>query len=341
MPRDIGQPLPHRVLGRTGIDVATLGFGGAPIADLYEILDEETAIETVVTAINAGVNLLDMSPLYGHGLSELRIGAALRHVPDAEVVICTKVGRVTDPFSPPGDRAVFAGGINHGVSIDYSYDGTMRSLEQSLLRLGRDRIDIALIHDVDVWTHEDALEQRYAEAKEGAVKALTKLRNEGTISGFGIGINEADMAARFLDDCDIDVVLLAGRYSLLEQPALETFLPKAEERNVGVILGGVFNSGILATGTIDGARYNYAPAPPDVLEKVRKLEEVCERFGIPLRQVAIQFVFGHPAVSAVVLGAARSTEVEAQVDDLHSEIPSDLWAELRQANLIPDNAPTP
>lgn len=341
MPIETGKSLPRRTLGRTGIDVATLGFGGAPIADLYEILDEETAIATVIAAVDSGVNLLDMSPLYGHGLSELRIGAALRHIPDANVVICTKVGRVTDPFAPPGDRAVFAGGLNHGVSIDYSYDGTMRSLEQSLLRLGRDRIDIALIHDVDGWTHGDLLEQRYAEAKEGAVQALTKLREEGSIGGFGIGINEADMAARFLCDCDLDVVLLAGRYSLLEQPALDNFLPMAEARNVGVILGGVFNSGILATGAVEGARYNYAPAPPEVLEKVRKLEEACGRYDVPLRQAAIRFVFGHPVVSAVVLGAARPSEVAAQVQDMQATIPAGLWTELRNAELIPDNAPTP
>lgn len=341
MPEQTGKPLPRRVLGRTGIEVATLGFGGAPIADLYEILDEDTAVGTVVAAIEAGVNLLDMSPLYGHGLSELRIGAALRHVPDADVTICTKVGRVTDPFAPPGDRAVFAGGVNHGVSIDYSYGGTMRSLEQSLLRLGRDRIDIALIHDVDVWTHGDRLEQRYTEAKEGAVKALTKLREEGAIGGFGIGINEADMATRFLTECDLDVVLLAGRYSLLEQPALETFLPLAEERNIGTILGGVFNSGILATGAVEGARYNYAPAPPEMLDTVRQMEAICDRYEVPLRRAAVAFVFGHPAVSAVVLGAARPDEVRSQAEDICAEIPPALWTDLKEAGLLPDTAPTP
>jgi D-threo-aldose 1-dehydrogenase len=335
-----GRTLPKRILGKTGLEVSALGYGSAPIGDLYRKLPERSAVESVVTALENGVNLVDTSPFYGSGLSELRVGCALREAKVAEVVLSTKVGRYLNPFSPCQGSS-FVGGINHALQLDYSYDGTMRSIEQSLLRLGVSRINVALVHDLDVFSQGEKLEECYREAMGGAVKALTELREQGVINGYGVGVNEADMAERFARDCDPDAILLAGRYSLLEQPALDSFLPLAKERNIGVILGGVFNSGILATGPIPGARYDYAEAPPEILERVKKIEAVCQRHGTELRRAALQFVFGHPAVSCVVLGAENPAQVLSQIEDFQDPVPPALWADLKSENLLSSGAPTP
>ncbi|MBI1243856.1 MAG: aldo/keto reductase [Alphaproteobacteria bacterium] len=334
--------LPIRSLGRTGLSVSILGFGAAPLGDLYARLDEATAVSTVASALQAGITLIDTSPLYGHGLSELRVGAALRRVPGAPVAISTKVGRVMDPFKPSTSGSGYVGGTAHAARFDYSYDGTMRSLEQSLLRLGVGHIDIALIHDVDVWTHgRDAIEGRFREAMEGAYRALDDLRRAGTVRAIGVGVNEADMCERFARSGDVDAVLLAGRYSLLEQPAAESFLPLAKSKGIGVMLGGVFNSGILATGAIEGARYNYRPAPPDVAAKVSAIDSVCRRHGVRLYEAALQFSIAHPAVSTVVLGAVAPNEVHEQIEAIGKPIPPDLWTDLRKGGFIPDEIPTP
>jgi D-threo-aldose 1-dehydrogenase len=333
--------LPKRKLGKTDLEISLPALGAAPIADLYEVIDEERAVGTLVSAIHKGVNLIDTSPLYGMGLSELRVGAALRHTPEYEVLISSKVGRVTNPFEPPADRQVFAGGLNHSVSYDYSYDGVMRSIEQSLLRLGRDTIDLALVHDLDPRTHGDAFEEAYAIAMKGAVVALRSLREQGVIRAFGAGLNDADAAEKFSRDCSPDAILLAGRYSLLEQPALASFLPLASEEGIGVILGGVFNSGILATGAVPGARYDYAEASDRIMERVRQIEAVCERHNTPLRRAAVQFAIAHPAVSSLILGAARPEEVATQIDDVKQFVPEELWSELKGLGLINAAAPTP
>lgn len=334
--------LPVRRLGRTGLPVSTLGFGGAPLGDLYARLDEATAVATVEEALRSGVTLLDASPLYGHGLAEHRIGAALRRVPGARVVLSTKVGRVMDPFAPRGDGSGYLGGLPHGARFDYSADGALRSLEQSLLRFGTDHVDIALIHDVDVWTHGPAMiEQRFAEAMGGAYRALERLRGEGVVKAIGVGINEADLCARFARAGDFDAMLLAGRYSLLEQPALDEFLPLALEKGIGVMLGGVFNSGILASGPVPGATYNYRPAPPEILARVGHIQRICERHGVSLFSAALQFALGHPAVASVVLGAVRPEEVRQQVAALAAHAPATLWAELKAEGLMNPAAPVP
>src|SRR6185312_15742396 len=232
--------LPRRALGRTGLDVSVLGFGTAPLGDLYARLDDATAIVAAERAFELGINLLDTSPLYGHGLSEHRCGTAIRRVPRQDIVLCTKVGRWMDPFHPRAGGSGYVGGHPHRAVVDYSYDGTMRSVEQSLLRLGTDRLDLLLIHDVDVWTHgRDAIEDRFREAMGGAYVALDKLRGEGVVRGIGVGVNEADMCVRFAKAGSFDTMLLAGRYSLLEQPALAEFLPLAQRQGIGVMLGGV------------------------------------------------------------------------------------------------------
>lgn len=334
--------LPVRPLGRSGLRVTTLGFGGAPLGDLYAHLDEASAVATVEAALAAGVNLIDTSPLYGHGLSEHRIGAALRRSGRKDVVVSTKVGRVAEPFAGRGNGSGYLGGLPHGLRFDYSYDGAMRSLEQSALRLGVDRLDIVLIHDVDVWTHgADIIEQRFAEAMDGAYRALDKLRSVGTVKAIGVGVNEAEICERFARAGDFDTMLLAGRYSLLEQPGLASFMPLAAEKGIGLMLGGVFNSGILATGPVAGAKYNYQPAPPQILTRVAAIEAVCNRHGVPLRRAALQFPLGHPAVASLIMGAVKPEEVADQVTELSAPIPAALWTELKTEGLLGADVPVP
>jgi D-threo-aldose 1-dehydrogenase len=330
-----------------GLDVSVMGFGAAPLGDLFQRLDEQVAQDTVAAAHEVGVTLFDASPHYGNGLAEARLGAVLRRYPRDGLVVCTKVGRVMDPFSPiekPRADVVspgFAGGFPHRARFDYSYDGTMRSVEQSLLRTGFDRLDILLIHDVDVWTHGPEQGRRFAEAMEGSYRALDELRRTGFVKAIGVGVNEADVASSFLRAGDFDVTLLAGRYSLLEQPALQEFLPLAVQKSVGVMLGGVFNSGILATGAVPGAKFDYAPAPEPILERVRRIEAVCARHGVPLRRAALAFAAAHPAVISLVLGGVKPEEVRSNAQDMAVAVPAGLWSDLKAAGLLAEAAPTP
>lgn len=335
-------PIPRRPLGESGLEVTALGFGGAPLGDLYAPLDDATAIATVEAALDAGIALLDTSPLYGRGLSEHRIGTALRRRPRSSFVLSTKVGRVYSP-APSGVRHAegYAGGLPHEGRCDYSYDGTMRSLEQSMLRLGVASVDVALIHDVDPWTHGESAGERQREALAGAYRALADLRAQRVVRAIGIGVNDADVCERFVREADLDCVLLAGRYSLLEQPALDRFLPLACERRVGVMLGGVFNSGILATGAVAGARYNYRAAPPEILARVSAVERVCGAHGVSLAHAALAFVLGHPAVSSVVLGAVSPDEVRRNADAFRRPVPATLWRDLKAERLLREDAPVP
>jgi D-threo-aldose 1-dehydrogenase len=320
--------LPTRTLGRTAIPVSILGFGCAPLGDLYEVLDDDTALRAIATAAEAGVTLFDAAPLYGHGLAEHRLGTVLKRL----------------PLKPaPGGRDAssrYRGGLAFNLVVDYSYDGTMRAFEQSLNRLAVPSIDIALIHDVDVWTHgKDAIEQRFKEAMDGAYRALDELRAAGIVKAIGVGVNESAMCVRFANAGDIDAVLLAGRYSLLEQPALADFLPLAEKKRIGVMLGGVFNSGILATGPVEGAKYNYRPAPPEILDKVRRIEAVCRSHNVALPVAAMQFALRHPAVSSLVIGAVAPAEVTRNVAALTAQVPAALWSDLKREGLLDANVP--
>jgi len=334
-------------LGRTGLVVGRVGFGAAPLGDFFARLDEATAIATVSAALEAGITLFDVAPHYGNGLAEHRVGTALRAVPRDRFVLSTKIGRVMEPAAAAGAPAAppprgFVGGLPHRPRFDYSYDGVMRSFEQSLLRLATDRIDILLIHDVDDWTHgPEGAEARYREVMDGGLRALDELRRAGVVRAVGLGLDDHVWCERFLRDGDFDVFLLAGRYSLLEQPGGETLLPLAAARGVGVILGGVFNSGILATGPVPGARYNYEPAPPDVLARVGRIAAVCADHGVALPHAALRFALAHPAVAAVVLGAVTPAEIARNLAAAAAPIPAALWADLRTAGLIAEDAPTP
>ena len=289
------------------------------------------------------MTLFDVAPLYGRGLAEHRFGTVLKRLPRASFVLSTKVGRWLKPApSGPSTPSRYRGGLSFDPVVDYSYDGTMRAFEQSLQRLAVPSIDIALIHDVDVWTHgKDAIEARFKEAMDGAYRALDELRRAKVVKAIGVGVNESAMCARFADAGDIDAVLLAGRYSLLEQPALADFLPLAEQKGIGVMLGGVFNSGILASGAVVGAKYNYRPAPDDVLDRVKRIERVCASHGVALPVAAMHFALGHPAVASLVIGAVTPAEVTRNVAALTARVPASLWADLKREDLLDTHAPVP
>lgn len=334
--------------GGQALAFTRLGLGGAPLGDLFDRLSPEQVRGTFAAALAAGIGVFDTSPHYGNGLSELRLGAALREVPRDALVVSTKVGRVMDPFARPEQTRAdvtapgFAGGLPHRARFDYSYDGALRSVEQSLLRTGLDRFDVLMIHDCDVWTQgSDAIDRVFGEAMEGAYPALDRLRREGVVKAIGVGVNEGEMCERFARAGDFDVMMLAGRYSLLEQPALTSFLPLAQEKSIAIMLAGVFNSGILATGAVPGATYNYAPAPPDIAARVGRIEAVCRSHGVTLRQAALAFPLGHPAVATLVLGAVRTQEVESNVADLAAKVPATLWADLKTERLLVADAPVP
>lgn len=334
-----------RPLGRSGLRVSVLGLGGAPLGDLYERIPEERALATIRHAHDLGVRLFDTAPLYGHGLSEHRFGHVLRRVEDRDgLVLSTKVGRHLAPERPERvERGLFRGGLNFRAVPDYSYDGAMRAFEQSLQRLGMDRVDVVHIHDVDVWTwgSEEAFQQRFREAMAGAYRALHELRAQGVIRAVGVGVNEVRPFMMFAEAGEFDTFMLAGRYTLLEQGALDDLLPLCERRGIGIMTAGPFNSGILATGAVEGAKYDYRPAPPAIMDRVRRIEAVCRRHGAPLAAAAVQFPLGHPAVSSMVPGAVRPEEVDANVRLIETPIPADLWAELKREGLLREDAPTP
>ena len=306
-------------LGRTSLTVTRLGLGCAALGNLYDAMDDAQAHATADAAWAAGLRLFDTAPLYGHGLSEHRIGAALRVRPREEYVLATKVGRRLVPGRDPS--TIFADAPALVPVFDFSYDAVLRGVEESLARLGLSRVDVLHVHDPDA--HE-------AEATVGAFRALTKLRAERVIGAIGAGMNQSAMLARFIERGLVDCVLLAGRYTLLNQSALADLLPKAEAAGVAVILGGVFNSGLLADPR-PGARYDYAPAPPALLARARSLAAICERHGVPLGAAALQFSAAHPAVASVLIGARSPAEVEQALRWFAQPIPQELWQALRSA----------
>ena len=338
-------PTATRPLGRTGVELTQLGFGTAPLGDLFVTLSEAEAEATIASAWAAGIRMFDTAPWYGRGQSEHRTGRFLYRQPRRDFVLSTKVGRVLRaPADPEAfDGTGWAGGLPFDHRFDYSYDGIMRAYEDSLQRLGMTRIDLLVIHDLDFWFH--ATEQKVTaylnQLFTSGWQALAELKAAGRIRGIGAGINELGMMPRFLDMVDIDFFLLAMRYTLLEQETLATELPRCAERGVGIVIGGVFNSGILATGAVPGAKYNYVDAPPEVMDRVRRIEAVCRRHDVPLAAAALQFPLGHPSVASVIPGALNPGHVERNVAQFRMAIPPDLWAELKAEKLLHADAPTP
>lgn len=335
----------RRVVGRTGLEVGMLGFGGAGIGNLYRVLREEDAAAAVRESYASGVRYFDTAPFYGFGLSELRIGAALRGAQPAPV-ISTKVGRILLPTGPQDENVGREGYFSprpFAPKFDYSYDAIVRSHAESLERLGVPRVDILLVHDIGTETHGAANAGYARQLDEGGWRALRELRESGAVRAIGIGVNEVAECLRVLERVDIDCILLAGRYTLLEQPALDALLPLCERRGVSILCGGPFNSGVLATGVRAGARahYNYAPPPPAVLERVARLEMLCEEFAVPLQAAALQFPLGHPAVATVVAGAASGEESRNIAAKFAFPISADFWRALRARGLVDPRAPLP
>ncbi len=328
------------------LGLTRLGFGGAPLGNLYRGVSEEDAQATLRAAHASGIRFFDTAPFYGLGLSEERFGTALDAMGREMVVLSSKIGRliVDCPAEEATETPQFVDVPQKKVVFDYTYDGVMRSLESSLRRLRIEALDILLVHDVDVWTHgsQALADEKVRELFEGGgYRALEELRATGRIAAIGAGVNEWQACAALLERGDFDCFLLAGRYTLLEQEPLESFLPACLARDVGIILGGPFNSGILATGAVDGAKFNYEPAPPAVMERVRRLEAVCTRHGVTLPAAALQFVLAHPAVRSVIPGAMTPREVRQNAALLEESIPAAFWAELKARRLLHEDAPVP
>jgi D-threo-aldose 1-dehydrogenase len=338
-------PTARRRLGRTGLELTQLGFGGATIGGLFEPAADDVAHATLAAAWDAGLRYFDTAPWYGRGLSELRVGRYLRGRSRGEFVLSTKVGRV---LRAPRDLARFdpapwVGGLPFEVVFDYTHDGIMRAYEDSLQRLGLPRVELAIIHDLDYGYHAPAvrLDAYLGQLATSGFRALADLRAAGLIAGIGAGINEAAMIPRFLELFDLDFLLVAGLYTLAEQDVLESELAACVERGLGIVIGAVFNSGILATGPVPGAKYNYADPTPQQLDKVGRIQAVCERHGVPLAAAALQFPLGHPAVASVIPGPIRPEHVARNVEALRRPIPPDLWAELKHEGLLHPAAPVP
>ncbi len=335
----------RRRLGPSNVEVTVLGFGGATIGGIGTRVSEAQAAAILEAAWDAGLRYFDTAPWYGRGLSELRVGRLLREQPRSDFVVSTKVGRI---LRAPRDQerfdtAPWPGGLPFEVHFDYSYDGILRSYEDSLQRLGLARVDLAIVHDLDLGYHApqarwDAL---MGQLITGGWRALDELRASGVIGGIGVGINPMGMIPRFLELFDPDFFLLAGRYTLMEQDTLMVELPACVERGVGIVIGAVFNSGLLATGPMPGARYDYREANPDELDKAGRIQAVCERYAVPLAAAALQFPLAHPVVASVIPGPVTPEQARMNAAGVRQRIPAELWHELKAEGLIRADAPTP
>jgi D-threo-aldose 1-dehydrogenase len=321
----------HVQIGRSGLEVTRLGLGTAPLGGLFAPVSEADAEATIAQAWSLGVRYFDTAPLYGFGLAEQRLGRFLRAQPRDEFVISTKVGRLLRADEAPPEDEHYKGAPSARPHFDYSYDGVMRSVDESLTRLGLDRIDILLVHDPDDY---------YDAAVSGAFRALQRLREDGRVRAIGAGMNQSEMLARFAEAVPVDCFLLAGRYTLLDQGALTTLFPICLERHIGIILGGIYNSGILADpyGT---AKFNYEDADPALVARARELDALCKQHGTALKAAAIQFALVHPAVTVALQGARTAAEAADNVAMADALVPASFWQELRARNLVDARAPLP
>ena len=323
-----------------------LGFGGAPLGNLFSAIADDAASTLVRRAFDRGIRYFDTAPHYGNGLSEHRIGAALRDLSRDAYALSTKVGRLLVPDrNAPRDQYGYVGVLPFVQRWDYSREATLRSIDDSLQRLGLARIDYVFIHDVARDAHGDAQPARFREAMEGAVPALARLKAERVIAGFGLGVNDWQVCVDALAHADLDLLLLAGRYTLLDQTALPELLPLCAARGTRIVLGGPFNSGILATGTrsADGrpAYFDYAPASAEVLDRARAIEAVCAAHRVPLKAAALQFPRAHPAIACVLAGARSTAELDENIALMSEPIPDAFWRDLRAERLVAEAAPLP
>lgn len=328
-------PYERLAIGDTGVSVTRLGFGTAPIGGLYRAVTDAKGEAVAQHAWDIGVRYFDTAPMYGYGLAEERLGRVLRTRPRDAFTLSTKVGRLNRPAT--GDDLLDSGnffGVDDRRPVwDFSRDGVLRSIEESLERLGVDRVDIVFIHDPDV-------KDLWLPAIEEAVPALVDLRSQGVIGAFGAGMNQSAMLARFVRESDMDVLLLAGRYTILDHEGLEDLLPLCQERGVRIVIGGIMNSGLLADPR-PGAPFNYAEAPPDLVARAQRIRTVCERHGVGIKDAAIQFPLAHPAVVAVAAGVRTAAHLDDYPAAMRRAIPAQLWEELRSEGLIPTHAPVP
>jgi D-threo-aldose 1-dehydrogenase len=326
-------------VGATGIMVTRLGLGTAWLGNMYTPVEAASAAAVVRQALGLGIRLIDTAPLYGYGLAEQRLGEALVGVRREDFALCTKVGRLLRPRLPgeqvrpnfDGTGPLFVDAPDLYADFDFSHDATLRCIDQSLRRLGLDRLDIVLIHDPD---------EHVEQALAGAYRTLVRLREDNVIGAIGVGSNRAHVLTRFVRAADLDVVLLAGEYTLLDQSGLDELLPACRAAGTSVVVGGVYNTGVLADPT-PGACYKYQVAPAEILERARHIQTVCARYDVPLRAAAIQFPFGHPAVSSVLAGVRSVEELVDNVAMLTHPVPADMWADLRQEGLLPQHVPAP
>ncbi|KQY35886.1 pyridoxal 4-dehydrogenase [Caulobacter sp. Root487D2Y] len=325
---------------RERLNLPPLGFGAAAIGNLYAAMSDDAARETIEAALASGLAYFDTAPHYGFGLSETRLGAVL----PPKVKVSTKVGRVLCPapdVDPAAERHGFVAAAPFEPVFDYSYDGVMRSFEASLERLNRDHVEVLLAHDLGQVTHgvDDAARRR--QFFDGGYKAMRALRDGGAVDAIGLGVNEWEICDAALDEAEFDVFLLAGRYTLLEQTALDRFLPRCAARDVSIIVGGPFNSGVLVEGVRAGAHYNYGPASAEILDRVRRLEAVCRAHATPLAAAALRFPLAHPQVVSVIPGMSSPAQVRQALAWAAHPIPDALWDDLRAQDLLHPDAPTP
>ncbi len=333
----------RRRIGNTGLMVDALGFGCASLGNLYRVVGDRDAARTLRAAWEAGFRYYDTAPHYGQGLSERRVGDLLRPLQGNGYVLSSKVGRLLKPAGYAEERHCYRSPMPFDIHYDYSYDGIMRSFEDSLQRLGLERIDILYMHDIGRATHGERNDELFPLAMNGGFAAMDALRRQGLVGAIGLGVNEYQVCEAALEHGDWDCFLLAGRYTLLEQEALNTFLPKCERRNCSIVVGGAFNSGILATGTRGGnsLHYDYGPAPREVVEKVRRIEGLCERFAVPMPAAALQFPLAHPAVACVIPGMGNPRRIGQTLELMRTDIPAAFWSALAESGLMHPDAPLP
>lgn len=329
---------------RSPVHLTQLGFGGAPLGNLYRKIEDRDAQATLDAAWNAGIRYFDTAPQYGLGRSEMRFADALARFDRDATTLSTKVGRLLLDCAPEDvTPEAFVDVPQKRIVFDFTYDGIMRSYEDSIARLKTDKIDMLFLHDIDAGAHGQAFEDNNLRQlfSEGGYRALSELREADKIAAIGAGVNTWQICERLLGEADFDGFLMAGRYTLLEQEPLETFLPLCLKRDVGIILGGPYNSGILATGAVEGARFDYAPATESMLRRVRDLENVCVAHNTPLIAAALQFPLGHPAVKSVIPGASNPDEVRQNVEIFETPIPAALWSDLKSQGFVRGDAPLP
>lgn len=338
--------IPTRQIGETVIHVQRIGFGCASLGNLYRPVTDETAKDALMAALDAGIGYFDTAPYYGFGLSERRVGDVLRRRSRDSFALSTKVGRLLKPCADVDEnveRHGFCSPMPFESVYDYSYDGIMRSYEDSLQRLGLARIDILYVHDIGELTHGPDNAHHFKTLLESGYNALDELRRAGEISAFGLGVNEFEVCEAAMAYGDYDCFLLAGRYTLLEQAALDSFLPECEKRSISLIIGGAYNSGILASGTESGKRpyYNYEPAPQHIIDRVRAMEAVCKAYQVPLAAAALQFPLCHPAVASLIPGMGSPRRITQTLGLVNTTIPPEFWDALMAQGLLREDAPIP